>query len=94
MSMMPADLKHKEKTIGGIITIEELFWLIMGGTVGIAIGFVFGMIITKVVGLVVGFLGLFLGVPFAFWHPYKMNLPDYLISRAKFKKKKKYLTKY
>lgn len=92
--MMPADLKDKEKTIGGVLTMEQLVYLILGAAVGVVVGMILGAITTPGIGIFIGFILCFSGIPFAFIRPYKMSLISYIVSAYTFKKKKKNLTKY
>ena len=94
MSLMPADIKAKEKTIAGVLTIQELFWCGLGIVVALIVGSFFTVLFGKSIGIVIGFCFLPSGVPFAFYKPYKMHLLKYLIEKEKFKRRKKQLTKY
>ena len=93
-TLMPADIKEKEKIVKGILTLEQTFWIVGGGVVGVVCGFLVGALCGVGVGLVIGIAMAFSGVPFAFIRLYKMSLLAYLIESFKFKRKKKILTKY
>lgn len=92
MSMVynvPADVREKEKIIGGLLTIGQFAWVIGGFLLGLAS--LAGIYILTKTFIIAGPVGLMFscsGLPFAFYKKNGVDLPVYLIRKSKFKKKK------
>lgn len=85
---VPADVREKEKIIGGILTIGQGAWLMGGFVLGLG-SFAGVYLLTKIVPLaiIVGFPNACLGVPFAFIKKNGVPLPTYIVRKYKFNKK-------
>lgn len=86
---VPADVREKEKIIGGMLTIGQFAWVIGGFVLGLAS--LAGLYMLTKTFLIAGPVGLMFacsGLPFAFYKKNGVDLPIYLIRKSKFKKKK------
>ena len=86
---VPADVREKEKIIGGMLTIGQFGWVIGGFILGLAS--LAGLYMLTKTFLIAGPVGLMFacsGLPFAFYKKNGVDLPVYLIRKRKFKKKK------
>ena len=85
-------MSEKEKVIGGILNINQFFWILAGLVVGAS---VFGIIftLTKIGGLALALGGLFClsGAPFALYKKNGLTLYQYIVRKRKFNKKIKKL---
>lgn len=91
MYTVPPNMNEKEKVIGGILNINQFFW-VLGGLVLSALVFstTFG-IVGGTGSLVLAIPCIFAGTPFAFYKKYDLTLFQILKLRRKFKKKTKKL---
>lgn len=86
---VPADMNIKEKIIGGVLTINQFGWLMLGLLIG---GGVFACIFKLLGGvpaIICGLLVAPIGVPFAFCKKKELTLFRYLYLKREFKKKRK-----
>ena len=89
---IPSDLNEKEKIIGGILNLNQFFWVIGGLAFG-AVVFVLTYFSFQVVVLS-AILGLVLatsGLPFALYKRNQLTLFQYLWYKHTFKRKVKHL---
>ena len=95
MSMVysvPADVREKEKIIGGLLTLGQFAWV--GGGVLLGLASLAGMYMMTGTFIIAGPVGLMFacsGLPFAFYKKNGVDLPVYLVRKAKFKRKSKKL---
>lgn len=87
--IVPPDMKEKEKIVGGILTISQFGWLMLGLALA---GFIFIILyeLFAIYSLIVAVpTGLALGLPFAFYKKEELTLFQYLRLKSVFKKKPK-----
>lgn len=87
---IPTDMSETEKIIGGVLTLVQLFWIILGVAIG-ALGY---FLTYKIIGVIAGgLLALVLsttGFPFAFYHVFAKNeLTFFQMLRLRIKHKRK-----
>jgi hypothetical protein len=88
---VPPDMKEKEKIVGGILTISQFIWLMVGLLIIGAVMFLL-YYLNGAFSMVIGApLGLAVGLPFAFYKKEELTLFQYLSLKSKFKKKRKEL---
>jgi len=89
---IPPDMKEKEKVVGGILNVNQLFWVLGGLGVG---GCVFGLTFTLTgagsFSIILGVIFCLSGLPFALKKVKGLTLYEYLYRKRKFKKKIKHL---
>lgn len=84
---MPPDMKEKEKIIGGILTLVQFFWVLIGLALGAGF-FVIGFgIIGGKASLIFGGIIALSGVPFVVYKKNNLTLFQYLRFKRAFKKK-------
>lgn len=85
---VPADVREKEKIIGGLLTLGQGAWLMGGFVLGLG-SFAGVYLLTKMVPLaiIVGLPTACTGVPFAFFKKNEVSLPVYIVRKYKFNKK-------
>lgn len=85
---IPPDIKEKNKMIGGIFTVNQIFWLIGGGLIG-ALFFLIFFTGTKNLGFSMFFfiLGILLSFPFVFYKKGDLTLWQYLVRKHQFNQK-------
>lgn len=85
---VPADIREKEKIIGGILTFSQGVWLMAGFALGLG-SFAGVYLLTKFVplALLVGLPNACAGIPFAFFKKNGVSLPTYIVRKIKFNKK-------
>lgn len=88
MYQIPADVKEKEKVIGGILTMLQFFWLLGGLGLGLCL-LVLALAITGslIVGAVFIIIGVIASLPFAFYKKKGLPLFQYLRLKRKLSKK-------
>lgn len=83
---VPPDMNEKEKVVGGLLTLTQLFWIIGGlGIGGVVFSILYPLIggqLAVVFSLVVSTVGL----PFAFYKKKELTLFQYISLKRKFKK--------
>lgn len=89
--IVPPDMKEKEKVIGGLLDLNQFFWVLGGLGLGATVFALLFNIVGGTLALIVGFAFCFSGVPFAFYKKKDLTLFQYLTYKRKFKKKKKKL---
>lgn len=90
---MPPDTREKEKIIGGLLTMGQLLWILVGvGIYGIFLFTFFSVL--KFAALVLGLPLLAIGVPFAFVKKEELPLFRYLVLKRAYKKKVKGFVNY
>lgn len=88
--VVPPDINEKEKVIGGVLNINQFFWLLGGFVLGAVVFVVFFPVFGKF-SLALGGLFSLTGVPFVVIKPKDLTLFEYLKRKQKFKKKNKKL---
>lgn len=85
---VPADVREKEKIIGGLLTIGQGAWLMGGFVLGLG-SFAGVYLLTKMVplALIISFPIACTGAPFAFFKKNGVPLPTYIIRKIKFNRK-------
>lgn len=85
---VPADVREKEKIIGGLLTLSQGAWLMGGFILGLG-SFAGVYLLTKIVPLAIiaGLPTACTGVPFAFFKKNGVALPTYIVRKYKFNKK-------
>lgn len=85
-------MNEKEKVIGGILNINQFFWVLGGLVLGAT---VFGLFFTVTgmggFSLFVGGVFCLSGTPFALYKKNGLTLFEYIVRKRKFKKKVKKL---
>lgn len=85
---VPADVREKEKIIGGLLTIGQFCWIVGGFVLGLAS--LAGIYLITKSFILAGPIGIMFacsGLPFAFYKKNGVDLPVYLVRKARFKKK-------
>lgn len=76
---LPPDTQEEEKTIGGMITMKQFFWLIGGFISSLAVAIVVGSLTGSVViSILYAIAVIIFSIPFAFKKKYDMDLYSYL----------------
>lgn len=85
---VPADVREKEKIIGGMLTLSQGAWLMGGFILGLG-SFAGVYILTNMVPLAIIALlpTACTGIPFAFFKKNGVPLPIYIVRKVKFNKK-------
>lgn len=85
---VPPDMKEKEKIIGGVININQFFWLLGGFVLG-AVLFIVSFLITKsaIFSIILALIGAIASTPFAFYKKLDLPLYTYLKRKREFKNK-------
>lgn len=87
---VPPDMKEKEKIIGGLLNINQFFWLLGGFILGILF-FIITFVATKmgILSIIMGIVGISTGVPFALIKKMDgtMTLWEYITRKRDLKKK-------
>lgn len=85
-------MNEKEKIIGGILNLNQFFWVLGGLVLGASV-FALVFSLTKIAGLslFVGAVFCLSGTPFALYKKNGLTLFEYLTRKRKFKKKVKHL---
>lgn len=84
-------MNEKEKVIGGILNINQFFWVLSGlGLSAIVFATTFG-IVGGTASLILAFPLIFAGLPFALYKKHDLTLYQLITRRRKFKKKVKKL---
>lgn len=86
--MVPPNMSEKEKIVGGIFDLGQLFWLVLGGVLAIVVFLIFYPLLDKFAALP-AIPVLFSGLPFVFYKPKGLTLYTYLKRKRRFKKKAK-----
>lgn len=84
-------MNEKEKIIGGILNLNQFFWVLGGLILGASI---FAMMFTVVGGtfaLMLAFFFSLTGLPFALYKKNGLTLYQYLTRKRRFNKKAKFL---
>lgn len=83
---VPPDMKEKEKVIGGLLNINQFFW-VLGGLILGAIVFASTFSLFGKGSLVLALPFCLTGLPFALYKKNGLTLYQYLYYKRKFKKK-------
>lgn len=87
---VPPNINEKEKVVGGLLNINQLFWVIGGLGIG-AVMFLLTYSFLGKASLFVGGVFAMTGLPFALVKIKELTLFEYLKRKKEFKKKTKYL---
>ena len=89
---IPPNDKEKEKSIGGVLTFVQFFWLLGGAIIAVFVYLsLFALTRVQIVAIIPAIACCLIGLPFAFFKKYNMPLATYLITKRKFDKKSKKL---
>lgn len=85
---IPPDTKEKNKLIGGVLNINQMFWLMGGGALG-AVFFILFSLGTENVAISIFFflVGVSLSLPFVFYKKGDLTLFQYISRKYKFNQK-------
>jgi hypothetical protein len=85
-------MNEKEKVIGGILNLNQFFWILAGLVLGASV-FALFFSLTRLGGLslFIGAIFCLSGIPFAIYKKKGLTLYEYLTRKRKFKKKVKKL---
>ena len=85
---VPADVREKEKIIGGLLTIGQGAWLMGGFILGLG-SFAGVYLLTRMVPLAIiaGLPMCLTGIPFAFFKKNGVPLPTYIVRKYNFNRK-------
>lgn len=85
---VPADVREKEKIIGGLLTIGQFGWCVAGFLIGLAsFAGTFLLIRSMAISAMIGIPLAFSGLPFAFYKKNGVPLPIYIVRKIQFKSK-------
>lgn len=84
---IPPDMKEKEKIIGGILNINQFFWILAGLLIGAGFFAVAFNIIGGTASLVIGVILSLSGIPFVVYKKKGLTLFQYLKYKRLFKNK-------
>jgi len=87
MYSVPPDMKEKEKVIGGLLNINQFFWVLGGLILGAVTFASLFAIVGGTLALIIGILLCFTGTPFALYKKNGLTLFQYIRLKRKFKKK-------
>lgn len=88
---VPPDTSAKEKVIGGILSIGQLVWVLIGIGAGVAVGYFLKLFFGQI-GLVIGLIpGLVFAFIFCFVKVHQLTVWQYITLTNKHKKKTKQL---
>lgn len=91
MYQIPPNMREKEKVIGGILNINQFFWILTGLILGALVFAITFGILGGTFAIILGVIFCFTGVPFAVYKKNGLTLFEFLKYRQKFKKKTKKL---
>lgn len=85
---VPPDMKEKEKVIGGVLNLNQFFWLLGGFGLG-ALFFILSFVTigNGILSCFLGLIGLLSGTPFAFKKKLDMTLWQYISRKRALKRK-------
>ncbi|ADO59553.2 PrgI family protein [Paenibacillus polymyxa] len=84
---IPPDMNEKEKVIGGILNINQFFWVLAGLLIGAGAFAIFVKLFGGVIALILAIPICLIGTPFAIYKKNELTLYQYLSYKRKFKKK-------
>lgn len=87
MYQVPPDMNEKEKVIGGILTLNQFFWILGGLILGALVFMMLFNIVGGTLALIIGILFCGTGVPFAVYKKNGLTLFQLIKYKYKFKKK-------
>lgn len=87
---VPPDINEKEKIIGGVLNLNQFFWLLGGLLLGVSVFMLVYPILNKYSLIIAGFVSLS-GIPFVIIKIKGLTLYEYLKRKKAFDKKTKYL---
>lgn len=91
---IPPTIKDKEKIIGGILTLGQFMFLIVGLVIGLVLGVLLYTLTKSIEIAIIAILaGLATGVPFAFYRKNGLTLTQYIKYKKRFIMKEKKLPK-
>lgn len=91
---IPPTIKEKEKVIGGVLTLGQFMYLIVGLVIGLVTGVVLYILTKSIEIAIVAILaGIGAGIPFAFYKKNGLTLLQYIKYKKIFLKKYKKLPK-
>lgn len=91
MYTVPPDMNEKEKVIGGLININQFFWLLGGLALSAVIFAITFVLFGETASLIIALPFLFSGTPFAFYKKNGLTLYQLIRLKKRFKKKVKKL---
>jgi hypothetical protein len=84
---IPPDMNEKEKVIGGILNINQFFWVLGGLILGAIVFAGVFLILGAQIGAVMGLLACLSGFPFVIYKKNGLTLYQYLTYKRKFNNK-------
>lgn len=87
---VPPNMNEKEKVIGGILNLNQFFWILGGLVLGAIVFVLLFPLLNKFALAPAGIFSL-TGIPFAIVKVKELTLFEYLKRNKAFKKKNKYL---
>ena len=84
-------MNEKEKVIGGILNINQFFWVLSGLILGAIVFALSFAIVGGAVALTLGIVCCFTGVPFAIYKKNGLTLFELIKYHLRFRKKTKHL---
>ena len=88
--LVPPDISEKEKVIGGVLNMNQFFWILGGLFLGAMVFLILSSFMGKFALVPAGIICLS-GIPFVLIKPQGLTLFEYLKRKKDFKKKTKYL---
>lgn len=88
---IPPNTNEKEKVIGGVLTLNQFFWIVGGIGLGSIIFFTLFKFIGAVPAALIALIFAVSGIPFALYKKNELTLFKYIILKRTFKKKQKKL---
>lgn len=89
---LPADVKGREKIIGGLLDIVQGMWLIGFLILGVGVFLIFYPVL-NLFAVIFGLPIALMGIPLAFYKKEELTLFNYLLLKYQFKHKQKILIK-
>lgn len=89
--VVPPDMNEKEKVIGGILNINQFFWILGGLILGAVVFAICFNLIGGTPALVVAGFCCLTGIPFVVFKKNGLTLYQYITYKQKFKRKTKKL---
>lgn len=86
---VPPDMSEKEKVVGGLLTMTQMFWVIAFGLVGAGVFLFIFSVAGPILGLIMALPFFTMGGVFALYKKENLTLFGYLNLKRKHKKKQK-----
>lgn len=92
--LVPPDMSEKEKIVGGLLTINQLFWIVLFGLMGMGMFFATVNLLGAIFSGILALPFFAVGVLFALYKKENLTLFRYLYLKRSHKKKQKEIFHY